>query len=127
MVTVAWTVNRSEDLTRLGYNILHSLAVTEVLNKTIATGKVGWEGQVNFILEALLPTTTFYNLTVYKVLTLSNGWNTGYQVYNKVMISNAQSGSTFTNSPEVVSVSYLYTSRVGEVYLLVLQLSDTTT
>lgn len=120
----AWTVSRSEDLTRLGYNILHSLAVTDVLNKTIATGKVGWEQQVNFIMEALLPTTTFYNLTVYKVLTLSNGWNTVYQVCNKVMISNAQSASTFTQSADVVSVSYLYTSRLGEVYLLVLHLSD---
>jgi len=120
----SWTVSRSEDLTRLGYNILHSLAVKDVLNKTIATGNVGWELQVNFILQALLPSTTFYNLTVYRVLSLSGNWNVEYKIYNNVMISNSESGSPFTKTPEVVSVSYLYTSRLGGVYLLVLQLSD---
>jgi len=120
----SWTVSRSEDLTRLGYNILHSLAVKDVLNKTIATGNAGWELQVNFILEALLPTTTYYNLTVYRVLSESNGWNVEYQIYNGVIISNAEYGDPFVYSPEVVSVSYLYTSRLGGVYLLVLQLSD---
>jgi len=120
----SWTLSRGEDLTRMGYNILHSLAVTDVLNDTVASGMIGWEARLNFVLEALLPSTTFYNLTVYKVLSKSDSWNTEYVAYNTVKITNAESGEVFINSPEVASVKYFYTSRRGDAYSLVLQLSE---
>jgi hypothetical protein len=119
-----WTTSRTEDLTRMGFNILHSLSVTDVLNNTVASHKIGWEDQLNFVLEAFLPSTTFYNMTIYKVLSNSGTWTTVYQPFNAMKITNTESSEAFTRSPEVVSVSYLYTSKNGEVYLLVLELSE---
>ncbi|MGQ9514316.1 MAG: hypothetical protein ACUVTL_04620 [Thermoproteota archaeon] len=120
----SWTLSRGEDLTRMGYNVLHSLAVTDVLDNTIASGKQGWEQQLNFILEALLPSTVLYNLTVYKVLSKSDGWQTEYKTFNTIKITNTESDEAFIKSPEVVSISYLFTSRQGDAYSLVLQISE---
>jgi hypothetical protein len=118
-----WTTSRAEDLTRMGYNVLHSLSVTGVLDNIVASGKIGWEQDLKFVLDALLPSTSYYNMSVYKVLS-SETQEVGLSKLNSIKITNAESGSAFIYSPEVISVSYLFTSMKGDVYLLVLQLAE---
>jgi len=107
----------------MGYNVLHSLSVTGVLDNIVASGKIGWEQDLKFVLDALLPSTSYYNMSVYKVLS-SETQEVGLSKLNSVKITNAESGSAFIYSPEVISVSYLFTSMKGDVYLLVLQLAE---
>jgi len=121
----AWTVSRSEDLSMLGYNLLHSLDVTGVLNGTVSSGRSGWERGLDFAIETFLPSTAYYNLTVYKA-DLNEVTTSGVadlEPWNSLKITNTDP-DTFARSPEVISIQYLFTSSKGEVFLLVLQISE---
>jgi len=120
-----WTVSRSEDLSMLGYNLLHSLDVTGVLNGTVATQRVGWERGLDFALKTFLPSTAYYNLTVYKSDLKEVDPSVGVAELEGVggIITNTDP-DTFSRSPEVISIQYLFTSTDGSVFLLVLQISE---
>jgi len=112
---------RSGSLRTIAYNTLYRLADTGVLENTVVLGTTDWEGNLKIVLDTLLPSTVYFNLTVYS---LSNTAPTSFSVYNREMISNSISPTAFTDTPEISSAAFLYVAHNSKMYLLRLQLAE---
>jgi hypothetical protein len=113
---------RSGSLRAIAYNTLYRLADTGVLENTLVIGSTDWEGNLKIVLDTLLPSTVYFNLTVYA---FSNAEQpTSFSIYNKQMISNSFSQTAFTDTPEISSASFLYVAHNSKIYLLRLQLAE---
>ena len=113
---------RSGSLRTTAYNTLYRMADTGILENTLGIGSADWEGNLKIVLDSLLPTTVYFNMTVYA---FSNAAQPTYYVaYNKRIISNSLSQEAFTKTPEISSAEFLYVARNSKIYLLRLQLAE---
>lgn len=115
-----WATRHLEELEKTGYNALQRLAESGGLEATVGDSHLGWELHLKLLLETILPSSVYYNLTVL-VSRYQNGIATLVN-YNGQAITNVQSAG-FINSPEIASITYVYTCRRAKVYVLVLQLA----
>lgn len=122
------SLKQKESNERLAYNILNTLIRGNVIESVIfqpnGNLRSGWEGQMNVILNSLVPPNFFYNLTVYnytysvapgKVLNI-----TGKVQLNKVKISNIGGSSSIMNI--VSSADVIYTNKKLQVIELHLEI-----
>jgi len=111
------------DLDRLGYNTLHRLVESDTIEATIevASGRGIDPSFVKTIIQKSLPSATYFNLTIYKCI--DNGSWIELEPHPRYPpISNA-SEDAFAKSMEVSSTNMIYTSKTGNIYLLVLVLA----
>jgi hypothetical protein len=113
---------RSESLRATAYNTLYRLADTGILDGTLGVGNPDWERNLKIVLDTLLPSTVYYNLTVY--IFNNTAQPTYYAAFNKGIISNSASQTAFTNTPEISTATYLYVAQNAKIYLLRLQLAE---
>jgi len=114
-----WATRHLEELEKTGYNALQRLAESGGLEMTVGDSRPGWEVHLKLLLETILPASVYYNLTI-----LASRYQNGIvtlEDYSQA-ITNVQSAG-FINSPEIASVTYVYTCRNAKVYVLVLQLA----
>jgi hypothetical protein len=115
--------SRSGPLRSIAYNALYRLDDTGVLDNTLGKGEVNWESDIKIVLATLLPSTVYYNLTVYAFPDPANP--SAYVAYNRLQISNsANSTFAFTNTPEVSTATYLYVTGALKIYLLRMQIAE---
>jgi len=115
-----WATRNLEELEKIGYNALQRLAESGGLEATVGDSHLGWELHLKLLLETILPASIYYNLTVL-VSSYKFGIATLAQC-NGQAITNVQSNG-FNTSPEIASITYVYTCRRAKVYVLVLQLA----
>lgn len=113
---------RSGSLRTIAYNTLYRLADTGVLENTLVIGTADWEGNLKIVLDTLLPSTVYFNLTVYSFSNTAQP--TSFIIYNREMISNSISPTAFTDTPEISSAAFLYVAHNSKIYLLRLQLAE---
>ena len=110
------------DLDRVGQNTLLRLAESGVIDSTVFSSgnATTFDRSVlqNTITEAL-PPLTYYYLTIYGDTNSSNFPSFTLQIGN---VSNTSQDS-FSNTSEVSSSSFMYTSSSGEIYYIVLALA----
>jgi hypothetical protein len=111
---------RSASLRSLAYNILYRLADTTILENTVGKGSSGWENDLKIVLDTLLPSTVYFNLTVYAFQTETSS----FVIYNRKAISNCRSQDAFEQTPEISSATFLYVARNSKMYVLRLQLAE---
>lgn len=125
-----WTVYERGDLDRAGYNLLHTMAESRVIDQVV-------EGQntttpLFTVVHRFLPPMTYFNLTIYNITAAQGDPNDPANVTMKMdpikaqggaTISNADSADSFTRSSEVSSTTFIYTSRRGSIYYIVLVLA----
>ncbi|MGQ9514664.1 MAG: hypothetical protein ACUVTL_06405 [Thermoproteota archaeon] len=113
---------RSVNLRSTAYNILYRLADTGILESTLGRGTRDWENDLKIVLDTLLPSTVYFNLTVYA---LKNPLEpSAFFIYNRNAISNCRSQSAFTRSPEISSATFLFVAYNSKIYILRLQLAE---
>ena len=113
---------RSGSLRAIAFNTLYSLADTGILESTVGIGSPDWERNLKIVLDTLLPSTVYYNLTVY---TFNNTAQPTYHaIYNKGVISNSFLQTAFTNTPEISTATFIYVAHNTKIYLLRLQLAE---
>lgn len=105
------------DLNRLGYNVLHRIAESEVIERTIEENPQDCKAHLKTIIQEFLPSGIYFNLTVYN----STGSLSEPYTSPSISVSNAPA-ETFAGSQEVASVSIIYTSKKGNTYYLILKL-----
>jgi len=113
---------RSGSLRTTAYNTLYRLADTGILENTLGIGSPDWEGNLKIVLDSLLPTTVYFNMTVYAFPNAAQP--TYYVAYNKRVISNSISQEAFTGTPEISSAEFLYVARNSKFYYIRLQLAE---
>jgi len=114
----SWSSRMKTDLEALAFNVLLNLAESNVPENI---GSPRWEHGLFIVLQTLLPPATYFNLTVYRITVLTNG-TVLMEPLNKAPISNMQS-QDLSEALEAASAAYVYTTRKGEILLLVLTLS----
>jgi hypothetical protein len=114
-----WTIYEKGDLDKLGYNLLSYLLETRVIDNLGASPAESAE-QLKFLVERNLPPMTFFNLTIYKCISGSDGSNIVLVPWLKI---NNTDWEAFEASVEVSSTSVLYTSVKGSIYFIVLMLA----
>ncbi|HDO41397.1 MAG TPA: hypothetical protein ENH03_00655 [Candidatus Bathyarchaeota archaeon] len=112
------------DLNRLAHNVLHQIAESNVIEETLEEDLQNGRTQLRIVLRELLPPNIYFNLTIF------NCTDNPFQLYdyeNPLQpISNVPENApaeVFTESREVASASILYTSKRGNIYYLVLELT----
>jgi uncharacterized protein YxeA len=101
-------VQSKGDIEKLGFNIFEKLARGKTF-ETINFTQVGWEQRLKIVFEKLLPPEIYFNLTVYNSSFYSPAF-INLEIINSVPISNIEPNSkAFKNSPEIASVTYVYT------------------
>lgn len=117
-----WATRDIEELEKTGYNVLQRLAESGALEATVGDSHSGWEIHLKLLLETILPPSVYYNLTVF-VSCYKSGTAT-LAPYNGQVITNSLGVNDFSGSPEIASVTYVYTSYYKErIYVLYLQLA----
>lgn len=105
---------RSGSLRTTAYNTLYRLVDTGILENTLGIGSADWEGNLKIVLDSLLPTTVYFNMTVHS---FSNAAQPTYYIaYNKNIISNSISQKAFTNTPRYPRPNS-YTLRVTQRFI----------
>ncbi|MEM3046869.1 MAG: hypothetical protein QW057_07290 [Candidatus Bathyarchaeia archaeon] len=117
-----WTVHERGDLDRAGYNLLHTLAESRVIEQTVDDPSVNSTAPLYMVVQRFLPPMTYFNLTVYKLQVDDDGVTINRTIVDKP-ISNADSADSFTRSSDVSSTTFIYTSRRGNIYYIVLMLA----
>ena len=106
-------IKSSEELHRLGYSILSSIASNNGLDRLIFDEewniRSGWESDLKVIVSSLLPQNIIFNITIYNASIDENGF-VRLEKLNRVPITNVYSENAFTHAGENVLVSYVYTS-----------------
>ncbi|HVP24099.1 MAG TPA: hypothetical protein VMS77_09345 [Conexivisphaerales archaeon] len=138
-------VRGSDDLAKMGYDLLSSMASTGGFDTAIVlpngTVASGWESPVRAALGSLLPPGIIFNLTVYEAKNSTAGQNLVDLVpLNAANITNAQpanitvNGSvtttgyvgSFLSAGQTAQVTFMYTTRSYYILVLVLQLARST-
>jgi hypothetical protein len=99
------------DLNRLAYNLLHQIAESGIIEKTIEEKPGGIE-QLKIALQELLPANIYFNLTIKPI-------NPSGEL---ISASNAPA-EAFKETGEVASASIIYTSKRGNIYHMILKLT----
>lgn len=111
------------DLDRLGYNVLHRLVESGTIEETLEEPlDIGFGGALlQTTVQRSLPATTYFNLTIFNCTESSQGlW---VELRPLPLSINNTSADSFTKSLEVSSTSMTYTSKIGNIYYLVLVLA----
>lgn len=110
MIMSSQNVSRQEavDLNKLAYNTLHRLAESNAIEESIESNA---PNNLQRTLQELLPQGVYYYLSVNRTYPSTGSWT----------FSNADA-QTFEAANEVASSSLTYTSKYGNIYLLVLKL-----
>jgi len=106
-------LQESGDLDRLGYNVLSTIVESDAIDNSQSFL------QVNTILQANLPSSIYYNLTIYNC-TNANGV---ISFKPDPTYRNITNTATFFNAAEISSTSTIYTSPNGLIRKLVLELA----
>ena len=106
------------DLNRLGYNVLHQIAESHTIEKTIEADPENGDESLKIAVQELLPTGIYFNLTLYNCTGNPADPYSG----EPLTVSNAPS-DVFAGSWEVASASIMYTSRQGNIYYIVIELT----
>jgi len=114
-----WATRHLEELEKTGYNAMHRLAESGGLETTVGDSHLGWELHLKLLLETILPASVYFNLTIF-TSRYQNGIVT-LEDYSQA-ITNVHSAG-FINSPEIASITYVYTCGNAKVYVFVLQLA----
>ena len=110
------------DLNRLAHNVLHQIAESNVIEETLEEDPQNNQTRLEIVLRELLLSNIYFNLTIF------NCTDNPFQLYDydnplqPISISNAPA-EVFTEPGEVASASILYTSKRGNIYYLVLELT----
>ncbi|MBO3802804.1 MAG: hypothetical protein JTT11_02855 [Candidatus Brockarchaeota archaeon] len=113
---------RSANLRSMAYNVLYRLADTSVLENTVGKGSRDWESDLKIVLDTLLPSTVYFNLTVYALQSPAEPLT--FVVHNRKQISNCRSPDAFKQTPEISSATFLYVAHDSKMYVLRLQLAE---
>ena len=115
------------DLNRLAHNVLHQIAESNVIEEILEEDPQNESAiRLEIVLRELLPSNIYFNLTIF------NCTDNPFQLYDydnplpSISISNALDDApaeVFAESGEVASASILYTSKRGNIYYLVLELT----
>lgn len=125
----------SEDLTKVGYNLLSALAENDGFDKLMfdSYGKftVGWEQQLKVVIVSLLPSNIIFNVTVYNA-TLINDNITNFvelKILNTATVSNVldESGhsneAAFLKAGDNAEASYIYTTKHLQILVISIKLA----
>lgn len=108
------------DLNRLGYNTLHRIVESGVIEETLENNQrtdVG-AAYLRMIVQESLPSAMYFNLTIFNCTgDLKNPF-----APNPLSISNAPA-EEIAKSKEIASVSTIYTSKKGNIYYLVINIA----
>lgn len=107
-------LQESGDLDRLGYNVLTTIVESGAIDNNLSYL------QVNTILQANLPQTIYYNLTIFNCTTNVNGI---ISLKADPIYKNITNTASFFNAAEISSNSLIYTSPKGQIHKLVLELA----
>lgn len=112
------------DIETLGFNLLTQLAASGTLEKTANSGIANWEEDVKIVMIRLLPPATYFNLTIFRASSGQQGVQ--YTLHNTKPITNVQASEAvqaFKRAPEVASSTYVYTTKDGKTFVLILRLA----
>ena len=118
--TKLWTVHERGDLDRAGYNLLHTLAESRVIEQTVEQNRTS---SLKILVQRFVPPMTYFDLTIYNITTAQDGITMNMTALPETPITNADSPDSFTRSSEVSSTTFIYTSRQGNIYYIVLKLA----
>jgi hypothetical protein len=110
--------SRTVILRDTAYNTLYRLADSGVFESLIGANSANWERSLKMVLDTLLPSTVYFNMSVY-----SCNSPTSFAIYNKLSISNVDPNA-FIATPEITSASFLFVAKNSRIYLVILQLAE---
>jgi hypothetical protein len=123
----------SEDLTKVGYNLLSGLAVNDgfdgVLYDSNGNMVKGWEQQLTVVINTLIPNNIIFNVTVYEALNDPQTNMVIFKILNNATISNTLDNNghsnelAFLNAGENADVSYIYTTKLLHILVIDLKLA----
>lgn len=113
-----WVLSEKADLNVLGYNLLHQMVESGVIEETVEGNETVSGSRLKTVIHGFLPSMTYFELTIYQCAEAEDGVGVTLQRRGEP-ISNAPP-DTFGRSAEVSSTSMVYTSKSGNIYYLVL-------
>jgi len=116
-----WVMREKSDLEEMGFNILTYLAEKGVLERVIRPDNEDWEKDMCLVLKILLPPMLYFNMSVFEIKVSENGTVFIEPVNDDLITNTPREGSE--RVPEMVSVTYVYTTKTGRIYLIVLSLT----
>lgn len=111
-----WVLSEKTDLTVLGYNLLHQMVESGVIEETVEGNETLSGPHLKTVIRGFLPSMTYFELTIFKCVEDEDGVSVILQRTGEP-ISNAPH-ETFEMSAEVSSTSTFYTSKSGNIYYL---------
>lgn len=99
------------NLERIGFNIFDNLATGRVFEEIDFT-RPGWEYRLKTVFEKLLLPEIYFNLTVYNSTMYNSSslpTSIDLEMINSIPISNVGDIEAFKKSPEIASITYVYT------------------
>jgi hypothetical protein len=122
----------SEDLTKVGYNLLSTLSANngfdELMYDSQGNLKVGWEQQLRVVIDSLIAPNIIFNMTVYEAVNNSQG-NVDLKPLNSLIVSNAvdqfgnSNANAFLKAGENAEASYIYTTKQMHILVISIQLA----
>ena len=125
----------SEDLTKLGYNLLSGLAANDGFDKLIYDSQgniiVGWEQQLKVVIDSLLPRNIIFNITVYEAKLIDDNLTNfvDLKILNNVTVSNTvdefghSNEAAFLKAGENAEASYIYTTKQLHILVITMKLA----
>jgi hypothetical protein len=90
------------------------------LKNAVGKGSSDLENGLKIVLDTLLLSTVYFNLTVYAFQTETSS----FIIYNRKAISNCCPQAAFEQTPEISSATFLYVARNSKMHILRLQLAE---
>jgi len=112
-----WAPSETADLDVLGYNLLHQMVESGVIEETVEGNETLSGSRLKTVIRDFLPSMTYFELTVFKCVEGGDGVGVTLQRRGEP-VSNAPP-EAFGRSAEVSSTSTFYTSKSGNIYYLV--------
>lgn len=106
------------DLNKLGYNLLHRIVESNTIEETIEKQPQNGTDNLKLVVQRLLPTGLFFNLTVYNC----TGDLSATPFGQSWSVSNAPADEII-KSKEVAHASTIYTSKTGNVYYVIINIA----
>jgi hypothetical protein len=132
-------IRSGESLSKIGYNILSTLASANGFEMLFASAKgariVDWEQQLKSTINSLLPANVIFNVTVYRVPEAKleghgkdSYFNASYftpmQKLNRIDISNVVDPQAFIRAGETAQIIYTYTMKNMTILVFNMRLAD---
>lgn len=111
------------DLDTLGYNVLSRLTESGTIEATIENSQSSLSAQLTQLkafVQNSLPSSMFFSLTI----TNNTKTNDGSQPINQQLTVGNVGAASFSASTDVSSTPLIYTSKSGNIYFIVLLLSN---